>query len=272
MGDFDDEFGRSLFRDEATGDAAWGDFARQMRQAPMPELTDAAIADVIARGRRERLRRIVFLSVAAVLAIALGVATIVTLDAWQRDRQAVPGPNPLASASATASPTSEPSPVQSTSPTAASTATPSPSAATGTLTPPTGTLVNAADYLDESMGAGHYYAVAPSGNIACGIFTDALGGIQAGCQANYPAAQVDCGANPDFAQPLATWDAAGALSVTCTSEGIFRPSTAARPLPYGSSLTVGDYTMTSTEQGVWMVRSDGTGFRVNRGEGIVSFR
>lgn len=45
-----------------------------------------------------------------------------------------------------------------------------------------------------------------------------------------------------------------------------------RPLPYGSSLTVGDYTMTSTEQGLWLVRSDGTGFRVNRGEGIVSFR
>lgn len=195
---------------------------------------------------------------AAVAAVALGAVTVVLLGG-------VGGPDTPVTTGTSATPAGI-TPSGGAASTGATVATPS--ARPTAPTPPTGVPVNAGDYLQATGDGGDYYAVAPSGNIACGILGSGTDDVVAGCQTTYRVPQIDCGPDIDASAPIVSW-AGGALSLECSTEGVFHPAAPARTLPYGSSLTVGDFTMVSTATGMWMVDRGGDGFRVNRGEGVV---
>lgn len=197
---------------------------------------------------------------AAVTAVALGAVTVVLLGG-------VGGPDTPVTTGTSAAPVAI-SPTRGAAPADVTVATPS--ARPTASTPPTGAPVNAGDYLVATGDGGDYYAVAPSGNIACGILGSGTDDVVAGCQTTYRVPQIDCGPDIDASAPIVSW-AGGVLSLECVTEGVFHPAAAARTLPYGSSLTVGDFTMVSTATGMWMVDGGGDGFRVNRGEGVVLF-
>ncbi|MBM7415845.1 MULTISPECIES: hypothetical protein [Nocardiaceae] len=113
-----------------------------------------------------------------------------------------------------------------------------------------------------------YFFTSPTGNIACAIYRAPSSAGPVGCQAVTSVAPVDgpvC-SNADNDKYAVRIEAAGAVH-TCTTQGIYTASDAA-VLQYGETLTVGDVTCVSREDGISCLLAGSNAVLLSRGANL----